>query len=234
MKWVLIIEPSDFDFNYLDRVITRLGYNTYRARSAEEGVHYLAESIPDAIICGDTLPDQSPLDLCRDLKEDPMTTTTPMLMASSKTGSLFRFRAMKAGFSEVVSRPMSIHDFFQRLEQCMFDRGRQLIRVPMSIPVTVDYQDRKFPFLTHTVGEGGLYLPTPDPMFRRTAMGLEFTLPGINNVFDLQGEVVYTLEQSTEDCPPGMGIKFLDVAEALKTLLRVYMQNYLTRATVPA
>lgn len=234
MKWVLIIEPSDFEFNYLDRVITRLGFNTYRARNAEEGVHFLAESIPDAIIFGDTLPDRNPLDLCRDLKEDPMTTSTPMLMASSRTGSLFRYKAMRAGFSEIIDRPLSIHDFFLKLEKSMFDRGRQFIRVPMSIPVTVEYQDRKFPYVTHTVGEGGLYLPTPDPMFKRTAMGLEFTLPGINNLFNLEGEVVYTLERSTEDCPPGMGIKFVEVAEALKTLLRVYMQNYLTRATVPA
>jgi chemotaxis family two-component system response regulator PixH len=234
MKWVLIIEPSDFDFEYLDRMITRLGYNTYRANSAEEGVHFLAESLPDAIICGDALPDKNPLDLCRDLKEDPMTTQTPMLMASSKTGSLFRYKAMKAGFAEVVNRPMSIHDFFQKLEMCLSDRGRKLIRVPMSIPVTVDYQDRSLPFVTHTMGEGGLYLPTPDPMFRRTLMGIEFTLPGVNNIFDLQGEVVYTLQQNTEECPPGMGIKFVNMAQALKTLLRVYMQNYLTRATVPA
>jgi len=234
MKWVLIIEPSDFDFEYLDRVITRLGYNTYRAQSAEEGAHFLAESLPDAIICGDALPDKNPLDLCRDLKEDPMTTKTPMLMASSKTGSLFRHKAMKAGFAEVVNRPMSIHDFFQKLEMCLSDSRRKLIRVPMSIPVTVDYQDRKFPLVTHNVGEGGLYLPTPDPMFRRTVMGLEFTLPGINNLFDLKGEVAFTLHQSTEECPPGMGIQFVNMAQALKTLLSVYMQNYLTRATVPA
>ncbi len=234
MKWVLIIEPSEFDFNYLNRVITRLGYRTFRADSAEEGIHFLGESIPDAIICGDRLPDKDPLDLCRTLKEDPMTTRTPVLMVSSNTKALFRYKALKAGFTEIVNRPMSIQDFFQKLEMCLSDRGRKVIRAPMSIPVTVDYQDRKHPYTTHTFGEGGLFLPSPDPMVRRTQMGLEFTLPGLRNEFDLKGEVVYTMHESTELSPPGMGIRFVDMAQALKTLFSVYMQNYLTKATVPA
>lgn len=234
MKWVLIIEPSDFDYNYLDRVISRLGYSAYRARSAEEGVHFLGESLPDAVICGDSLPDKEPLDLCRLFKEDPMTNQTPLLLASSDRGTLFRYRAINAGFAEVVNRPMSIQDFFQKLEMCLSDSRRKMIRVPMSVPVAVRYQDQKHQFLTHTVGEGGLYLPTPDPISRRSIMGIEFTLPGIRNLFNLQGEVVYTLNQSTDDSPPGMGIMFVDMAQALKTLLRVYMENYLTKAVVPA
>ncbi|MDF1535487.1 MAG: response regulator [bacterium] len=234
MKWVLIVEPSEFDFNYLNRVITRLGYRTFRASSAEESIHLLGESLPDAIICGDKLPDKDPLDLCRALKEDPMTTRTPVLMASSNTDFIFQHRALKAGFAEIINRPMSIQDFFLKLEKCLSDRGRVVIRAPMSVPVTVDYQDRKFPYTTHTFGEGGLFLPSPDSMFRRTLLGLEFCLPGINNLFDLKGEVVYTLEKSTEDCPPGMGIKFVDIAQALKKLLKVYMQNYLTKAAVPS
>ncbi len=233
MKWVLIIEPSDNDYNYLNRVITRLGYRSFRAVTAEEGIHFLGGSIPDAILCGDSFPDKDTLEFGRILKSDPMSAGTPLLMASSNTKKLFRRQALKAGFTEVISNTRSIREFFEKVEMCLSDSRRQMIRVPLSIPVMAEYKDQRVPFTTHNFGEGGLFLPTPDPITPRSVMGLEFTLPGIRNLFHLDGEVVYTLFRSTKTCPPGMGIRFLEVTQALKTLLGVYMENYLTEATIP-
>ena len=113
MKWVLIVEPAEYEYRYLERIISRLGYRPYRAGSGREGLHYLSESLPNALICGEKLPDIDPVSFCTQIKSEPLTAHLPALLATSNQDSTLRSRATSAGFADVVYRPLSIRNFFQ-------------------------------------------------------------------------------------------------------------------------
>jgi CheY-like chemotaxis protein len=229
MKWVLVIEPSEVDRAYLERIITRLGYQLYAAKSGEEALHYMSQSLPNTIIVGERIPDYDPFEFCRHIKEDRILSSPPMLLMTSSTDELYTNRALQAGFTEVVQRPMSIRNFFTKLERCLSNNRRMCIRAPMEVPVQLIYGTNVQSVTTHNFGERGLYIPTTNPMPRETGVGLQFNLPGLRTLFNFNGQIVHTQDRDTDEVPAGMGLQFLDISPAIDAVLGIYMENFLAK-----
>jgi CheY-like chemotaxis protein len=229
MKWVLVIEPSEVDRAYLERIITRLGYQLFAAKSGEEALHFMSQSLPNTIIVGERIPDYDPLELCRLIKEDRILSSPPMLLMSSTTDELYMNRALQAGFTEVVQRPMSIRNFFTKLERCLSNNRRMCIRAPMEVPVRLTHGMKEDSLTTHNFGERGLYIPTTNPIPRETGVRLQFNLPGLRTLFNFKGQIVHVQDRDTDEVPAGMGLQFLDISPAIDAVLGIYMENFLAK-----
>ncbi len=233
MKWVLIIEPSQTEREYLQRIVGRLGYRLFTAQNGRQGLYYAQQSLPNAIIVGEGIRDYTPMELCRIFKEDPSLSSAPILHISASGDRTYRAEALEAGFAEVVQRPMSIRHFFHSLERCLSSK-RQDIRVPISIPVQILRGLEQFSLRSFNIGEGGLYLKTMSPFPNRTGLGLQFKLPGLRKLFDFKGKVIHSLDNDSDEFPAGMGIRFTDISETIRTILGLYMEFHLTSGTLPA
>ena len=229
MKWVLVIEPSEVDRAYLERIITRLGYQIYAAKSGQEALHYMGQSLPNTIIVSEHLSDYDPLELCRQMKDDSILSCPPMLLMSSSSDDRYKAEARQAGFAEIVQRPMSIRNFFTKLEMCLSNNRRLCIRAPMEVPVQLFHADKKRDMVSHNIGEGGIYLPTRDPLPRESHARLHFNLPGLRTLFKFDGRVVHTQNQDTDEIPAGMGLRFLNLSPAIDAVLGIYMENFLAK-----
>ena len=229
MKWVLVIEPSEVDGAYLERIIGQLGYQLYTARSGEEALHYLSQSLPNTIIVGERLPDYDPMELCRHIKADRMLSSPPMMLMSSSTDEFYKSAALQVGFAEVVQQPMSIRNFFTKLEMCLSNNRRLCIRAPMEVPVKLTHGAKEHSMTTHNFGEGGMYIPTINPLPGKTGVGLQFNLPGLRTLFNFKGHIVHTQDRDTDDAPAGMGLQFLDLSSAINAVLGIYMENFLVK-----
>ena len=229
MKWVLVIEPSEVDRSYLERIISRLGYQLYAAKSGEEALHYMSQSLPNTIIVGEHLPDYNPMEFCRHIKEDRILSSPPLLLMSSCTDELYKNTALQAGFAEVVQRPMSIRNFFIKLERCLSNNRRLCIRAPMEIPIRLTHGTREHSMATHNFGEGGMYIPTINPLPRKTDVGLQFNLPGLRTLFNFKGQIAHTQDRDTDEVPAGMGLQFLDISPAIEAVMGIYMENFLAK-----
>jgi len=229
MKWVLVIEPSEVDREYLERIITRLGYQFFAARSGEEALHFMTQSLPDTIIVGERIPDYDPMEFARHIKEDHILSGPPILLMSSNTDDPYKSAALQAGFEQIVQRPMSIRSFFTKLEMCMSNNRRLCIRAPMEVPVQLTWETKEQSVTTHNFGEGGMYIPTTSPLPRKTGVGLQFNLPGLRTLFNFKGQVVHIQERDTDEVPTGMGLQFLDISPAIDAVLGIYMENFLVQ-----
>lgn len=229
MKWVLVVESSEIDREYLGRIIDRLGYKLFSAKSGEEALHFMNQSLPNTLIMGERISDYDPMDLGRIIKEDPILSNPPMLLMTSNSDQFFHEKARQAGFSEIVQRPMSIRKFFISLEMCLSNNRRLCIRAPMSFPVLIKRGLDKLSMTTHNFGEGGMYIPTTDPFPGKTEVDIEFKLPGLRNDFSFRGQVVHSQERDTDEVPAGMGLKFLNMRPAIETVLGIYMENFLVK-----
>jgi uncharacterized protein (TIGR02266 family) len=229
VKWVLIIEPSQTERKYLQRIVGRLGYRLFVAENGRQGLYYAQQSLPDAIIVGDGVMDYTPMELCRIFKEDPVLSSAPILHVSASGDNVYKAEALEAGFADVVERPMSIRHFFLGLERCLAST-RNNIRVPISIPVQIEHGKDQFPLWSFNVGEGGLYLKTVSPLPLQTGLGVQFKLPGLRKLFDFKGRIVHSLQSDTEELPTGMGVRFTDISETFKSIFGMYMEYHLTSA----
>ena len=233
MKWVLLLESSEVDREYLSKVIYRLGYSLFRAQSAQEALRFMNQSLPDALVVGERIPDHDPIELGRLISEDPLLSAAPRLLLTSTKDQRFHEDARQAGYSEIVQRPMSIRRFFTSLEMCLSGNRRLCIRAPISVPVQLKLNSSAISLKTHNFGEGGLYVPTPDRMENNTEVDLGFRLPGLRNDFNFRGRVVHTLHTDTDEAPEGMGFSFVDVRPAMGMVLKIFMENYLAKPMAP-
>ena len=83
--------------------------------------------------------------------------------------------------------------------------------------------------MTHNFGEGGMYIPTANPLERMSEVEVEFQLPGLRNDFSLMSQVVHTQNRDTDEVPAGMGLRFLDIRPAIEMVFRIYMENFLVK-----
>jgi uncharacterized protein (TIGR02266 family) len=231
MKWVLIVETDNAEYRYLERIISRLGYRPYRAVGTSEGLHFLSESIPNLLICGDRLSNDSPVRFCKRIRHNTVTADLPALLVTSNKDTAFRNKAIKSGFFELVYRPLSIRNFFEKLELCLSNNRRSNIRAPMSFPVDISHKNEDLTLRTHNFGEGGMYIQTEEPMPGKTKVELQFKLPGFDTLINLSGRVVHTSNRNTEEIPAGMGIQFTNLAGSLRAMLSIYMENFLAMTT---
>lgn len=66
-----------------------------------------------------------------------------------------------------------------------------------------------------TLGAGGLYIATDDPLPARESLRLRFQLPGSQQLHEIEGRVVWRKRpEDPGDYTPGMGIEFTDRAAA--------------------
>ena len=229
MKWVLVIEPSEVDRTYLERIITRLGYQLYAAKSCKEALHFMSQSLPNTIIVGERLPDYDPMEFCRYIKEDPILSSPPMLLMSSNTDEFYKSAALNAGFDDIVQRPMSIRNFFIKLERCLSNNRRLCIRAPMEVPVLLTHGPKEHSMTTHNFGEQGMYIPTVNPLPRKTEVGLQFNLPGLRTMCNFKGQIVHTQDRDTDEVPAGMGLQFINISPAINAVMGIYMENFLAK-----
>ena len=89
MKWVLVLESSEVDREYLAKIIDRLGYSLFRANSTEEALRFMNQSLPDAFIVGEGISDHDPIDLVRKIKEDRILSSQPLLLMTSNSDPQF-------------------------------------------------------------------------------------------------------------------------------------------------
>ena len=229
MKWVLLVESSEMDREYLEKIIGRLGYQIYSVKSGKEAMHHMNQSLPNTLIVGERIPDYDPIDLCRAIKADRILSSPPMLLMSSNNDHFYNEKARQAGFAEVVQRPMSIRKFFTSLEMCLSNSRRLHIRAPMALPVMLRSAAEKLSMMTHNFGEGGMYIPTESPLPRSTEVELDFQLPGLRNEFSFRSQVAHLQERDTDELPAGMGFQFLDLKPAIETVFGIYMENFLVK-----
>ena len=85
------------------------------------------------------------------------------------------------------------------------------------------------------ISGGGIFIKTQQPLGLNREVQLRFTLPNVSRQVVVQGLVVWTNPHpSRSSFPPGMGIKFMDLDPAAKTIIDGFVQEKLPAAVAGA
>src|SRR6188768_2229768 len=65
------------------RILKQAGYRVVEASTGQEALRALREESPALVLCDVNLPDMSGIDVCRTIKADPLTRSTPVVQISA-------------------------------------------------------------------------------------------------------------------------------------------------------
>ncbi len=229
MKSILIIDPSNSFAQFMKYVLTRLGYEVTHIASAKEALEKVQTILPDFILSEVHLKDMNGMDLCREIRTMNYVSDIPVAIVSIDGTMETKLMAQKAGCIDYLTKPVTAKSLHELMERHLpYSYKRNNIRAKMILNVIVDDGRTKTEMRAITLGEGGMYICAGHQFQVESKLDIALPLPGLLSPIYLKGEVIYIKERTCEDFPVGIGVKFIGMDQNTVTLLRHYMESYLS------
>ncbi len=226
---VLLIEPALTFAQFLKLNLTRLGYDVVHVANAENIKETVVRHAPDLIISEVVVAGKSGLDICRLLSKESQLAKIPVVIISTDGCMETRQAALQAGCVDYLTKPVTSRDIHELMQRHLpFHHKRHNIRVRMLLMATVNDGRESLEQKVISMGEGGVYIETTRQSPVGAKLDLDIPLPSLSSPVRLKGEVVYVKKTADAQLPPGMGIKFIGMDHNTTTLLKHYMESYLS------
>jgi len=116
MSCILIIDDENDLSELLQYNLGREGFEVLSAASGEEGLRLAREYRPPMVLLDVMLPDLPGTEVCRQLKADPATSGTGVVLLTSRAEEQDRVAGFEAGADDYVTKPFSIRELNLRLK----------------------------------------------------------------------------------------------------------------------
>ncbi len=104
---VLVIEDEPNIIEAISFILSREGWRVDTHSNGVDAVDAVRDRGPDVVILDAMLPGRSGFDILRDLRDDPLTRTLPILMLTARGQTKDREMAERAGASVFMTKPFS-------------------------------------------------------------------------------------------------------------------------------
>ncbi len=130
---VLIVEDEPAILELIGVNLEHAGYETLRAKSAEEATRFLQEVLPDLVLLDWMLPGQSGLALARKLRGDARTRELPLIFLTARAEEPDKVAGLEAGADDYVTKPFSTRELVARIRAVLRRRKPQHGDAPVEI-----------------------------------------------------------------------------------------------------
>ena len=120
---ILIIEDEPDIRKTIDYNLSKESFEVFQAASIAEGEQAIQQHKPDLVILDLMLPDGSGLTLCRDIKSDPATKNTLVILLTAKADELDRVIGFELGADDYVTKPFSVRELILRVRAILKRRA---------------------------------------------------------------------------------------------------------------
>lgn len=224
-KKVLVICRSSVGQMYLGVVLNRIWYAPVLAKTVGDGIQLARENEFSLVLFDADLPDEDRIAAATAMRADPSFAEIPRVALMTTDSYTLPESLLPEGWAAIVSKPITeiehLYDVLRRLSE----EPRKTPRVPVRMRVEIEEQDPQRYLTAINISEGGMYLRTHAPLPEKTLLHLTFTLPLDAAIIRVVGEVVRTSLLGTHlETEPGMGLRFIDLAEDTRNRIRNFVQ----------
>lgn len=116
---VLLIEDDDLAAGMVRFLVERMGHTLQWAPDGESGLRMIRDGRPDLIVLDLMLPYIDGHELLREIREQPLTRDTPVLVLTGKTREADIERVLAAGASDFLAKPFQPAALGHHLERLL-------------------------------------------------------------------------------------------------------------------
>ena len=117
VKKILVVDDESHILNVVSLKLRNAGYEVLTAQDGEEAFELAVQSNPDLVITDFQMPLVSGLELCRNLKNNPITADTPALMLSARGFTISVEDMEQTNITGVLSKPFSPREILARVQE---------------------------------------------------------------------------------------------------------------------
>ena len=117
---ILVVEDNDMNMQLVEFLLEEGGYDIMKATSGEEALEVTRDSNgtpPDLILMDIHLPGMDGLSVVRAMKEEPRTSSVPILALTAHAMRGDKDRFLEAGCDGYISKPIDVKTFIASIEK---------------------------------------------------------------------------------------------------------------------
>ncbi|MBP7088475.1 MAG: response regulator [Candidatus Omnitrophica bacterium] len=123
IKILAIDDEEDFTF-FLKHNLERIKYQIITASGGEEGIELAKKEKPDLILLDLMMPKIDGFEVSRRLKEDPKTSSIPILMLTAKDDEEACKKSLSLKNEDYLIKPMQVEDLRAKIEETLKRTGK--------------------------------------------------------------------------------------------------------------
>jgi twitching motility two-component system response regulator PilG len=104
-KHILVVEDEESLLKLESILLTSRGYRVTGANDGLAALRIIAEDRPDLVLLDIMMPGIDGFEVCRRIKDDPVTRDIPVVMLTAKKSTADQTRGVEAGAAAYVTKP---------------------------------------------------------------------------------------------------------------------------------
>lgn len=231
VRTILVVDCSTSMLFFLGLLLKRFEYRVVTARSGEDALRLMDESLPSVILTDVALPTMSGVALLRQIKERRDCAALPVIMLTTEDDPGIKDTCLKLGCSAYLLKPVEPDLLYRTIQAASESVPRANIRLRTSLKVIVGDGSvlggaARTEFAT-ALSEGGIFISTPYPQPRNAVTPLRFTIN--DREVTVKALVLYISDHGEGPfIEPGMGMKFIEISDADRAQVRHFIRGQLT------
>jgi len=102
---IVVVDDSKSVLTFIRSILSREGYQVRGAHNGRDALLLVKEDPPDLVICDVMMPGMDGFDVCRHIKDDPLTAHVPVVLLTAKDTVQDKVRGLDTGAEDFVTKP---------------------------------------------------------------------------------------------------------------------------------
>jgi CheY-like chemotaxis protein len=116
---ILVVDDNDLNLVLLAKILELEGYDVTMAHNGVEAIQSIVQEIPDLALLDVMMPEMNGYELCRKLRQPPLSTEMPIVMLTAMSSEGERKQALEAGANDIWSKPFDMNVFRLRIGELL-------------------------------------------------------------------------------------------------------------------
>ncbi|HYA87989.1 MAG TPA: response regulator [Nitrospirota bacterium] len=230
--YALLVDSHIRDLFTTGTILQRLDYDVYIASSGEDALKIIDAALPQLIITELSLPHMSGLELLVHLRHNPGTNSIPVIIHTVVDDQIKKEHCRASGCAAYLRKPSEPDVLYQAIQHATERTPRQFMRLRTLLPVRVGGHRsveaaRSIEFVSE-LSENGVFVRSLNPRPVNTVVPVNLIIHSIPVKLKAVVMRSITLAQGLLK-EPGMGLKFSEITETDKELLRNFIKGQIMR-----
>jgi CheY-like chemotaxis protein len=112
---ILVVDDNDINLVLLGKILELEGYQVRMAHNGSEAIQSIINIKPDLALLDVMMPDMNGYELCRKMRQPPISAKIPIVMLTAMNCEGERELALDAGANDIWSKPFDMNLFRRRI-----------------------------------------------------------------------------------------------------------------------